>query len=547
MTTRAGIRADSAPWNREGGAKPPESEGNARSRKVLWVNVAVLAVAGTIMYQLFPRFTQNIVFDGVVRNSCYGVPLVALLWGVLRYLRAHVFAEKVVRVGDHRRPIAVATTLAVLYVIWALFMYAGTDYLTYRMYAANFVERKGLIPTAPESVRFTPLLNACTDIGNSVSSTGEQVECKYVRPIVNERSFGYAAPITPSGVFNTFLMQNPGFLYLDDSASVAQDPPKRITRLDDVQKVGPGMEWFDSLEYALAKADFFANYDTPHYLVLDPAQPKKLTLVAPKIKYGYMWRLPYWGGVTLVHSDGTIENLNPAQALADKRLKDQWIFPESLARYYVHLQNYRAGYGLFTPFMRVAGKLAIEPLVGNNQFPFVTRAADKKTYLVTATRGEGAAQGLFRMYYVNAWNGEGSFHQFDSHEVVYGAGASRERLTNIPGYQWYRGGEKSSGTIVAIEPVYIVRPNDKTLYWKYTITNVNYSGISATAVANASRPDAIKVFAQREDFEEWLRGNDVAPSGTLPATLGAKEKILRTIEEMGRQLDQLKRDAQSLR
>ncbi len=473
MTTRTGIRAQRSPWQGGRGADPVEPEKNTGRRKVLIVNAVVLAITGIVMYQLFPRFTQNFVFDVVLRNGWYSVPFVALLWGAWRYYRAHVHGtSSAVRARDHRRPLAVLATLTVLYVLWALFVYAGTDYLTYRTYAANFTERKGLIPTAPESVRFTPLLNACTDIGNSVSSTGEQVECKYVRPIVGEQNFGYAAPITPSGVFNVFTMQNPGFLYLDDSASVAQDPRKRLARLDDVQKVGPGMEWFDNLEYALAKADFFANYDTPHYLVLNPAQPRKLTLVAPKIKYGYLWRLPYWGGVTLVHSDGTIENLNPTQALADKRLKDQWIFPESLARSYVALQNYRAGYGLLTPFVRVAGKLAIEPLPGDNQFPFVTRGADKKTYLVTATRGEGAAQGLFRMYYMNAWNGEGSFHQFDAHEVVYGAGASRERLTNIPGYQWYRGGEKSSGTIVAIEPVYIVRPNDNTLYWKYTITNI---------------------------------------------------------------------------
>jgi hypothetical protein len=151
------------------------------------------------------------------------------------------------------------------------------------------------------------------------------------------------------------------------------------------------------------------------------------------------------------------------------------------------------------------------------------------------------------MYYINAWNGEGSYHQFGTHEVVYGAYASHARLTNIPGYQWHRGsGDRASGTIVAIEPVYIVRPNDKTLYWKYTITNTAFSGISATAVTNSSRPDDIKLFSVRSEFERWLEGNDTVPS-PLPAELGSKDRIIATIEAIARQLEQLKKDVEGLK
>lgn len=154
------------------------------------------------------------------------------------------------------------------------------------------------------------------------------------------------------------------------------------------------------------------------------------------------------------------------------------------------------------------------------------------------------------MYFTDASTGVTTFHQFGQHEVVYGAGAAKARLTNIQGYQWHHEGEKGgTGTIIAIEPVYVVRPNDPTLYWKFTITNVTYSGISATAVANSAQPDDIKVFPHRQDYESWLKGNNVSPaSATAVSAAGAsvRDEVLSKIEGMTRELNSLRGLVQSL-
>ncbi len=520
-----------------------------RWRKVLMVNAVILSIAFFVMYNLFPQLTQNIVFDGIMRNGWYFVPWIILGLIVFWYNRRHDALNDVTdsRLGRHRRAIVFLVVGVVASCILNAATYSGTDYLTYKAYASSFLERKGLIASAPASVRYTPLANACNDIGHSVSSTGEHVECKYVRAILSEAGFGYVGPISPTGTFNVWWYPNKGFLYLDDSFTADADAQKRLSRIDDEQYYGPGMQWSDNIDYVLAKTDFFANYDTPHYVALNPAEPRKLTLVASKIKYGFMWRLPYWGGVVLVHSDGKVEDLSQEAALKDSRLKGQWIFPISLARRYVDLQNYKVGMGLLTPLVTVEGMLQIEPLTGNNEFPFLTKGADGKAYLVTATKGQGSAQGLFRMYYVDAWSGEASYHQFGNHEVVYGASASQKRLTNVPGYQWRREGEGGGGVAVGIEPVYIVRPNDPILYWKFTITNVNHSGISATAVVNSSRPDDIKMFPHRYEFEAWLSGNPVESTTAVKQGSGTqRDEILRTIAEVVKQLEALKRQAEGL-
>lgn len=513
-------------------------------RGLVWaVNLATLLVTSIVMYQLFPHFTQNVFFDGILRNGWYIAPWLLFAWYAVRVWRR---GFDISYLGEHRREIAVGITLVVFALLANVMVYAMTDYLTYRAYASNFRERGSLVAAAPGYVRFTPRQNACADIGNSISTTSEHVGCTHVQPIITAAGFGYATPIMPSGVLQTFLMSNPGFLFLDDSFAAEGDPTKRLTRIDDVQQVGPGMEWRDNLDYVLAKTDFFANYDDPHYLALDPANPQKLTMVVSKIKYGLFFRLPYWGGVMLVHSDGRVEDLSAEEAMRDKRLAGQWIYPISLARRYVHLQNYATGWGIVTSFVRVPGKLEIEKLPGDNQFPFLTHGSNGRTYLVTATKGEGSAQGLFRMYFVDATTGEGTYHQFGTHEVVYGAGASLTRLTNIPGYQWHHGGKESSGTIVATEPVYVVRPNDRTLYWKATITNINYSGISATAVASASRPDDIKVFNRRADFDAWLYQREAPIAVVAPAGGDLRGRFLRAIEDLAQRLNGLRKEAESL-
>ncbi|HVU75561.1 MAG TPA: hypothetical protein VHD38_01845, partial [Candidatus Paceibacterota bacterium] len=99
-----------------------------------------------------------------------------------------------------------------------------------------------------------------------------------------------------------------------------------------------------------------------------------------------------------------------------------------------------------------------------------------------------------------------------------------------------------------IEPVYVVRANDPTLYWKYTITNVNYSGISATAVTNSSKPDEIQVFRDRSLYEAWLEGADVGdrPGANTGKGGDIKIELLSTIEKISKELTTLRQRVESL-
>ena len=161
--------------------------------------------------------------------------------------------------------------------------------------------------------------------------------------------------------------------------------------------------------------------------------------------------------------------------------------------------------------------MEIPKLPGDNQFPFVTHGADEKTYLVTATKAALGGAGLYRMYYTDASTGEGSYFEYENDSLVYGPTAGLERVQNLPGFNWYRRTRTGqSGNMLAIEPVYIVHEADpKQLYWKFSITNTDFAGVSAVVVASAKRPDEMKVFERRSEFEAWLVGDEVSPSAEV--------------------------------
>jgi hypothetical protein len=483
------------------------------------------------MYWLVPHFVQNILFDIVLRNMIIFLPWVGLAYLGLRLHRG-TYRSK-------RRIIAGMTSLLIFSLVWDISIVFSRSYMTYNAFGA-YKKRAQLVEVLPETVRFTPLQNACIDLGNAISTSSEHVDCDNVQSIVNGgKRFGYVAPITPSGFLQTFMKKNPGFMVLDDSTEASTDPKRRIKRIDEPQAIGPDMEWFDNLDRALAMTDFFANYEKPHYLALEPTHPEKLTAVVAKIKYAYFFQLPYWAGVVLVHPDGTIEDLSKEAALKDPRLKGQWLYPVALERKYVDLQDYAVGYGIASPFVRVPGKLEIEELPGDNKFPFLIEGSDGSPYLVTATKGEGSARGLFRMYFRNAYTGEGSYHEFKPDEVVYGASAALDRVTNIPGYSWYHENDKSSsGNMIAVEPVYIMKPGETMLHWKFTVTNREYAGISATIVSDGAKPDDIKIFRTREEFEAWKNGNTVAATKT---EVSRDDKIKVLVETLSTKLEELRK------
>ena len=100
--------------------------------------------------------------------------------------------------------------------------------------------------------------------------------------------------------------------------------------------------------------------------------------------------------------------------------------------------------------------------------------------------------------------------------------------------------------MLAIEPVYIVHENDpKQLFWKFSITNTNFAGVSAVVVASAKRPDEMMVFERRSEFEAWLRGGETSP-GAEVAKLQTDASLSDEVARLRQIIEGLLRDIISL-
>lgn len=482
-------------------------------------NIILTIISLAAFYFLSPETCSAILFQGVLLNIPYIIVLIPTALGLLFWSFKPGFTPG-------RRFVTVSIFLSVVNILWCVAVYTTTDYITYKKFA-DFQKIDGMIATDLSMVRYNAIQIAYNDMENSITTATEEIKFSHSRPIILEGHFGFVTPITPDGTLVTFSQKNPGFVFFDDS----YDATEKVRRLNQPYEIGQDMQIFDNLDRHLYLDDLFAEYEEPHYLALDPKNPKKLTAVVPKIKYSWL-RFPYWAGVVLVHDDGTVEGLSKKEALADTRLQGKWIFPMDLAREYVDLQNYAVGWGPFSSIVRVKGKFTIEDLPGDNDYPLLMQGADGHTYHYVATKAEGSGSGLFRMYYVDASSGKGSYVEYDKDTLTYGAEAARKRIQNLSGYTWHRetsAGE--SGNMIAVEPVYIVRKGDPHLYWKFSITNKDYAGTSAVAVTQASNLDNIMEFKTRSEFEAWKNGaaytkENAAEASSSPESGSKTDEVL---------------------
>jgi hypothetical protein len=392
-----------------------------------------------------------------------------------------------------------------------------SGYYTYTM-LADFTDRAELLTTHPEVMRYTPRENAYNEIAQTISVAAEAVHPEDTVPLITSEGFTYAAQITPDDgliPYNAFMTPNPGFvLYHDDPTHTGT----RVERINIEQKYGLRKGWFLDAKWRVYQLDRFSIFEDPHYIevVNDDGSTEYLT-VFPQIKHHY-WRLPYWAGVAVVHASGEVELLSVEQATADPRFKNEWIAPIALMRRYVEDQTMQAGFWVNWIGVKFAGRQTIPELPGDNQYPFFTIAADGTPYAYVTTKPIGDGDGLSTMYYLNLATGERTRYHF-TNEVVYGVSAALARVTSIGGYAWHtESGNNSSGQMIATEPVYIVRPSEPgKIYWKVTVTNIQYKGVAAQVVFDASDVSNFTIFENsaegRKTFYDWLQGANVVKSG----------------------------------
>ncbi len=189
----------------------------------------------------------------------------------------------------------------------------------------------------------------------------------------------------PEGLFRVLTKPTRGVMSVD-AASSAPGVQIAGARNDAEFRVGPGMRFAENIRWQIYKRRCY-TCDIAELVGLPT--PRGPVIVAPYLRYEGSWfvRRPVFGGVYVVHPDGHIDDLSPAQAARDPLLRSSGrIFPEKLARKIA--EAYELKRGLVNRLFVHEEELHVADTEENQQ-PFLGDFTRRGTQWVTTLKPRG--------------------------------------------------------------------------------------------------------------------------------------------------------------
>ncbi|ASJ06015.1 hypothetical protein [Thermococcus pacificus] len=312
--------------------------------------------------------------------------------------------------------------------------------------------------------------------------------------------------IVPDGAWNAIRLKDRGVLFVDMGTTQA-----KMHRIEEELQVGPAMQVFDNLEWALYKKHYLVDLDLPRALYHNG----RLYIVVPYISYSFrvFYTVPRWGGVFIVDEEGNVEDLSPEEALRDERLRDFPLFPEALVREVVEAQNYWKE----NPFSNIKNlwlhhenQIELIDVSGQgNRQPFLVVANDGRKYWMTAVEPYGKAHGLAAIYLMDARTGEMSQVKFEV--PLTGPVKAIDYVKKaLPTFDWSQ--------FMAVEPIPVFL--EGTLWWRVAIIPRSGSGVAKIAFVNAESKE-VKIFENEREVREFLLKGEVVQAEEITGQVKA--------------------------
>ena len=311
-------------------------------------------------------------------------------------------------------------------------------------------------------------------------------------------SLAWSYAIQPDGFRNQLLENQRGVLVTD------------MTRMDDRQirtyeeefTYGEGMLFHRSADWNLKATDYFSRYDDDAVEFSHEGRPY---MYYPKT--GHEWHLtplphttPTWDGGALVHPDGTIEHLTPAEAADHEVLDGQRLYPTTLTSAETGSLGYRNGIINQLPVVGAHEdevETARLPADADNAQPFVIDLEGERMSYVTAMEPYGEdTRGLDEVWFADAETGEYTYFGTDDStltgpERAMGIARSADSRTN-----WGQ-------NFVITEPVPVTVDGD--LWWHLKVTPTDSTDVTRNVFVNADTGNAVEI---RDDdaVRSFIRG-----------------------------------------
>lgn len=463
------------------------------NKRIKMESVAMVAIAIGLFFYFTRPLWHWLFFSFLYRKMVFLLVTMGLIVAAIGLIRKEIkrYQRRFRYISDGRYAWIVAKWILLCFVPWLGVQYLSID--TYGRSLAYSFEPE-MVQGLPETtnIRYTPY-----EVSLAFANARQENPTKQVGdidPVEINGEFHWLAPRIPHGIANWLLRQTDGILLVNEDGGVEFQPQ--------LFKCGEGMGITDSIAWKLFSKRFGAEYPEIFYLEIDGVW----TGMAPYVTYEFYFPVfvPKWGGVMLVHPDGRIEDLSPAQAQADPRLTGQRLFPEALARAYSLKWGYRFG-GLWNILWFHHEQVEVADLVGTeNEMPYYLPTTWGPQWMM-AVEPSGPSQSIFKIFWFDAHSGKARLTEFREKAFVGPNRGASFAKSETSGYVWVEEIKEGwTGTYLVIEPRPIVR--EGTLYWQYSVTPRDYTGVGLTILVNSLDTEDVIHFCSRKALMRWLVG-----------------------------------------
>ena len=412
--------------------------------------------------------------------------------------------------GSAGRKLRLFVTVVGVLAVLSILVGIPAGMLEQRTLAENTMDRATEVdefPQAnPENPRVVPRQVADITTRGSVSYRQHRLGTSDIARM-EDGSLAWSYAIQPDGFRNTLLENQRGVLVTD------------MTRMDDRQidvyeedfTYGEGMLLTRSADWNLKTTDYLTKYDDDAVEFSHEGRPY---MYYPKT--GHEWHLtpfphttPTWDGGALVHPDGRIDHLTPAEARDSEILEGQRFYPTTLTRDEMGSLGYRNGIINQLPAVGAhEGQVEVArlPSGADNAQPFVIDLEGERMSYVTAMEPYGQdTRGLDEVWFADAETGEYTFFGTDDEtltgpERAMGIARSADSRTN-----WGQ-------NFVVTEPVPVTIDGD--LWWHIKVSPTDFTDVTRNVFVNADTSRTVEIrddAAVREFVAGTVTEDDLEP------------------------------------
>lgn len=369
-----------------------------------------------------------------------------------------------------------------------------------------------------EPVRLVPKQVANRYADDSFQSPQEQLGDSQIVKVDGELKRVF--PRLPDGWLLYFTKKMGGFVTVD------VDTLDRKVAIQNVEfKYSEGVGIFDNLYYRLALKKYFVTYSAePIYLKDDTGN--WITVVSYMKYKGFPFTVPYWGGVMIAKTDGTITDYTPEEAQALSYLAGNRIYPKELTLFYAHSYAYKNG--ILNNWFLHKDQTEVVSLPGDEPILHVSTNEGFKQMIVTEPYGR--SYGIYKIFLFDATTGKREIISYDINSQLTGPVVAADYIKReFPSYNW--------STFVLSEPRPVKINGD--LNWMLSVIPSDAAGIAKTVLMDA-KTNKVTSFDTVAQLTELLKTGAVTEAAPTTNTTLDRAAIQSKIDALQQQLDDLK-------